>query len=379
MQGDVPFQFFKALLTQIKVDALIMYQYDKMSFFNPNRGEQKMITNGVRIRGLMLASVAGFALTACGGSSTPVEEPPVIDPPEETSAVTTGTTSGTQSSNGLQFADGTGITLEDLSGGLNDEKTLTLRAARLNTADLDEADDTLSAELVDMEISSIQNEGDEWIITADIDGVTMLINYTEGNPDPCGISATDGLVYCTGFFDQIGDNVAVLYLAGEGGDDDGEYESHVVTVIGLETDPDYLAFKGMAYYEGGFYLGGFGIVDGEIVGGSTTSGLIGIEADFAAATIEGGMGDPGFGVEFEGTIEGNGWTATDTDSSFLGGDFEKTDGEIQLDGVFYGSTGQETAGTIVMNVELTEDTIDPDPIVIDAAGVGGFIAYEQEP
>lgn len=202
------------------------------------------------------------------------------------------------------------------------------------------------------------------------DDETLLMNLT--GDGPCATSTT-GLIYCVDWF-QVSENVIVILFDGEMNDGPNWDDALMGAFAGLETDPDLLASKGLATYSGGYNIEFVSVdedfwddVDGEIV----------INADFAGETVDGsllGNGGTDWDVAFEGEIAGNGWTATDTgDTEIFGGDLEIEGGGIQFDGVFYGETGEETAGTIIVDVVIG----DGEDFSVDITGVGGFLAWEQ--
>ena len=306
----------------------------------------------------LLTLVAVGALAACETTTTTTDPDPGPDPdPIVDTEVTTGTTDGEMSSNGLDFADGGDINPGDL-----DETALTLRAARLV---YDEAEgDVTTAELINLNITNYGYVDGQLVVTVDMGGVTMLLDWMDDN---CAV-ATDGNSYCVNW-EQYSDNTITIQIWGEGDD----FYAYNVAYAGFETDPDLLAFKGMANYFGGFDIEL--VVDDEF--NTDVGGFIDIDADFGAATIEGSMWDgDAWDVDFSGEIAGNGWTATDDDSEIFGGDLEITGGDIQLDGVFYGAIGEETAGTIIVDVEVNEFEGDPEDS-FNVTGAGAFIACES--
>lgn len=291
----------------------------------------------------------------------------------EDPGVTTGTTSG-DSSNGLRYADGVPMSawLDFSDEGVGEPVTMNLRAAKLASSGLNDNVLTSEVELVDLEITIFKNEGGTWITAIDMGGETVLINTDEtGN---CGMSSA-GNWLCFDWF-QVSESVYAIIF--EGGQADTGVWSGLYggTFAGLETDPDLLAYKGLTYYEGAFGISVTSIDEDFWVAYSELNGGITFTADFGSGAItDGNMLGDGWDVDFAGTIEGNGWTAADTGSEIFGGDLEIEEGGVQLDGVFYGETGGESAGTILV------DTIvgDGEDFSMDVIGVGGFIAGEILP
>jgi hypothetical protein len=78
---------------------------------------------------------------------------------------------------------------------------------------------------------------------------------------------------------------------------------------------------------------------------------------------------------FEGLIEGNGFSAAvmDVDSDFLGEGMQLVGDIAEIDGVFYGVTGQEAAGTIVVDTEVLTEVG-----TFDVNGAGVFLLQEDE-
>lgn len=331
------------------------------------------------IRNFILASAAICALAACetttngenGGNGPPIcVLPEVLNEAED--ACILPPEPPVVSSNGLRFADGEGLSKDDL-----DDTTLTLRAARLIVTG-DEGDkETASAELIDLEIISSVNEGDNWIITVDFGDDEILLVDTSLQNDPfyCPTS-TAGIEYCFDTF-KVTDNIATLVFYGGMGPEE-DWDSRIVgTFIGLETDPDVLEGKGLATYYGGFLIE---VVSTDYDFWVTEGGLIVIDADFAAAEIDGNLDGNGWDTDFAGEIDGNTWTADATDHTIADIGDDQYDvaggGEFQLDGVFYGATGEETAGTIIVDVEMEVDPDIGDPYSFDLTGAGGFVACE---
>lgn len=314
---------------------------------------------------LLISSVAAGALMACAETKETVVSP-----------VTTGTTSGDFSSNGLPFADGTSFERADRASVLG--TTITLRAAKLDVtgSGLEPGWDfkTATSELVDATIVEVW-DGDlnnDVFLTLDIDGdrveftTSDIINGTS-------VISDQGHEY---WFDVPAFTNNLLVLIGSTDDlSAGDWEEiGFFMVVGLETNPDDLADRAIATYEGANLMVVATTDDCESCWGYGP-GDINITANFSAATIEGNM-DGVLIASFEGVIEGNGWNADIIDPigafswEVTPQDVLEADG--QLDGVFYGENGEETAGTII--VEFTAVSND---IEYDLTGAGFFVACED--
>ena len=345
--------------------------------------------NSSPIRKLLIASVALAGLVACGSTSNTDE--PVIpgEPPEEPSSVdvTMGATSGAGGigSNGLRFADGAEVEFdgEIIPGDGAGPVVHTLRGVVVSRTELVEGTD-VAAKMADMEFTIYPDAGDpnNFIITADVDGETALIDYRETGfyCDDGPVTSSTGNQYCFAI-QPLSDDLALVYAFTESffnegpmrlGRDFFNSEAVMAAWIGLEANPDLLAFKGLTEYYGEFGLV-IGVDNEDIM--ITDGGGIGMLADFSAGTIQGGMGGENGWAEFDGEIAGNGFSANITD--FYSGDLEDADLEIvgdigQIDGVFYGVTGSTAAGTILVNTQVTDGDN-----TYDAAGAGLFVMEED--
>ena len=340
------------------------------------------------IRKFLVTSVALAALGACTPTPEPTDPADPVDPPVEPSSinVTTGATSGEggTGSNGLRFADGAGVEFDgEIVPAGSGPIVHTLRGVVLSRTELEEGTD-VAAKMADMEFTIYPDADDpsNFIITADVDGETALINFDETGfyCDEGAVTSSAGNQYCFAI-QPISDELALVYaftddFFGERGprrigpDIFGSNSDVVLAAwIGLETNPDLLAFKGLTEYYGMFGLA-IGVDNEDIL--ITDGGEIGMRADFSAGTIEGYMyGDDG-GAEFEGEIAGNGFSANITAVEFEDSDLE-TVGDIgQLDGVFYGVTGSTAAGTILVDTQVTDGEN-----TYDAAGAGLFVMEEN--
>ena len=339
------------------------------------------------IRKFLITSVALAGLVACASTSDPDVTVIPEEPPEEPSSVdvTMGTASGAgNGSNGLRFADGSDIEFDGEIIPAGAERLVhTLRGVVVSRTELEEGTD-IAAKMADMEFTIIPDAGDpeNFIITADVDGETALINFRENGfyCDGGPVTSSAGNQYCFAI-QPLSDDLALVYAFTEGFFNDGPmvfgpgfFDSEVVMAawIGLETNPDLLAFKGLTEYYGEFGLV-IGVDNEDIM--ITDGGDIGMLADFSAGTIQGGMGGENGWAEFDGEIAGNGFSANITD--FYSDDLDDASLEIvgdigQIDGVFYGVTGSTAAGTILVNTQVTDGEN-----TYDAAGAGLFVMEEE--
>jgi hypothetical protein len=102
-----------------------------------------------------------------------------------------------------------------------------------------------------------------------------------------------------------GGNVVLVYSDGGVFDVDG-VSTELAAWVGLETDPEWLAGKGVTFYEGSWY----GILSSqELDFANLFEGEMGMQANFQTGDIEGKMFSnlegPNLNAEFSGSISGN--------------------------------------------------------------------------
>jgi hypothetical protein len=317
------------------------------------------IMNNSTIRRMLLSGVAVAGLAACSSSSddpvttTPDPEP---EPPVQQFA----------SSNGLPYAgsDFIGDAIFDLDD--DESRTITLRALRILITDGPGAP-AFDAEVLDLTLTFTQTAEEGVVIQANLDGETALIGDNN-----CFTSST-GQSYCIDFqyggFE--GGNVVLVYSDGGVFDVDG-VSTELAAWVGLETDPEWLAGKGVTFYEGSWY----GILSSqELDFANLFEGEMGMQANFQTGDIEGKMFSnlegPNLNAEFSGSISGNGFTAEidDLTGSLIPEGYEVSENIGQLEGRFYGVTGEEAAGTIVVDVEITDDGEEATTYAVSGGGL----------
>jgi hypothetical protein len=168
-----------------------------------------------------------------------------------------------------------------------------------------------------------------------------------------------------------GGNVVLVYSDGGVFDVDG-VSTELAAWVGLETDPEWLAGKGVTFYEGSWY----GILSSqELDFANLFEGEMGMQANFQTGDIEGKMFSnlegPNLNAEFSGSISGNGFTAEidDLTGSLIPEGYEVSENIGQLEGRFYGVTGEEAAGTIVVDVEITDDGEEATTYAVSGGGL----------
>lgn len=327
------------------------------------------------IRTILISGVAAGALVACAESEVIAINGEI--------PVTTGTTSTEQSSNGLRFADGEPYEREDNSSP--EGTRVYLRVAKLDVTGSGEDAITATAELVDATLFQVwdldPDHNTTIIVEVDGDRVVFLrsdIGYSGHDPEPR--ESEQGILYEVTWVAST-KNLNAFWAEGYTTDSNWE-EVDAFWAYGLETNPADLEGKALATYEGRNFMKVHS-TDGDTW--AYGPGGIVINADFAGATIDGEM-DGVLIASFEGVIMGNGWNADIIESTgaFDSDSYDWTDPDLvalphnvtlvdgQLDGVFYGATGEETAGTIITKF-IAFDGLD----AYDFTGAGYFVACED--
>jgi hypothetical protein len=350
------------------------------------------------IRKVLLTALTAGALAGCETTSTTTEEPGEeiegeVPGPSAVTAVRVGaaTNEDGMGSNGLRLADGTMLDLEGtlLPGSQRDiEVDMTPTALTLTGAVLRHSSDGgyTEAEFANMEFTLypvVDEEGPrgrttyDLIVTADVNGETALFNLGDAGLacDEGPVMSSYGNNYCFDFYpvgDVLGEDSDLVLMVGYPAFESGDDSSYFAAWIGLEANPDLLAYKAQTFYGGGYMLS---LGSDAFEGLETIGGEMQMMADFANGEVEGQMyADDGMAY-FEGLIEGNGFSAAvmDVDSDFLGEGLQLVGDIAEIDGVFYCVTGQEAAGTIVVDTEvLTEDG------TFDVNGAGVLLLQEYE-
>ena len=298
-----------------------------------------------------------------------------------------GTTSNTESRNGLPFAGATEAEMQEfLDLDVGESRTVATTLLRVSgpsgTPDVGASEVTLRVTR-----TAEEDQIESFTLTLDYDGERLVMTGAElAELESPYIELPDGR-FLTINGVRTGSESGVLQI--EELDDDENTIGFSHFVAGLETNPDTLVTLGSspetgnAIYSGSFIGAGTRMnADNTVIDGGALAGVYGdveITASFEDMLVGGSIAlvadesDVEYEISFEDVaIEGNGFSTTDTSTSCSGGATTCT-GTVQLGGAFFGDQAQDVAGLVDFDLTSIGGEDGDERLV----GGGGYAATVQ--
>lgn len=300
-----------------------------------------------------------------------------------------GTTSNTESGNGLPFASFKSFVeqLSDMVEGLEEGESRTVTTTLLRVPESQSAPSREASEVSVTVTRTGEGEAD-FTLTLNYDGQRRVLDANELIEMANGeqLLLPDGRVLEIENDLLIGHRARMAQILER--DNNLVGVSHVV--LGLETNPDALVAlgerlpnAGSVTYSGEFLGGGTRMnAESEVIGGglNVVTGEVQIEARFADMLVggqidlrHGTVDSAEYTISFNDVaIEGNGFSTTDT-STACEASGTSCSGTVQLGGAFFGDQAQDVGGLVDFDLSATGGSGGDERLV----GGGGYVATSQ--